>query len=654
MLALAAGYIFPLARAPFSAAFPANSPYTDLLISHLSNAAYLRDSLGEFGQWPLWNAQLFGGQPFAADPLAGMWYPPNWLLLVVPLMLGFNLLFWLHLAAGGLGVYLLLRAEGVGGWPALLAGACFAGTPKLIAHIGAGHVSLVAAVAWTPWLLLAVRRAARAAGWQNGATAGVVLALTFLADVRWAFYAGWLAVGYAAFAVWGNRSNYNKAARPQTAKTVAAAGKSDYSATKAMFGAAVTALLLAAPLALPLVEFVQHSRRAGLSLAEAGEFSLPPIYLLGLLIPNVGGFHEYMTYVGVIPLVLAAAGVGRHTAFWWATALVAAVVALGVNGPLYPVLFRMLPGLNLMRVPPRAWFLVALALCALAGHGAQRLRVEWLPELARRYGREVGPMAATRVVVALFVLAVLDLARIDGTLIEARPRPEVNEAAAWLGAQPGQFRVYSPSYSLPPGDGLEHLEGVDPLQLASAGDEIEAATGIAAEGYSVTVPPFATDDLAHEHSGARPDPARLGRLNVRYVAVEFDLDVPGLRLTQQFGQTRIYFNEADLGRAWMEAGGGGVEIGGWSPNRIELKATGPGRLVLSEIVYPGWRVWVDGLPAEIETQAGVLRAASLGAGEHTVVFEFRPMTVYVGLGLGLAGLGLWGTGWVYGLRKNRA
>ena len=38
--------------------------------------------------------------------------------------------------------------------PAFFGGVVFAGTPKLIAHLGAGHVTLVFAVAWTPWLLL--------------------------------------------------------------------------------------------------------------------------------------------------------------------------------------------------------------------------------------------------------------------------------------------------------------------------------------------------------------------------------------------------------------------------------------------------------------------------------------------------------------------
>ncbi len=62
----------------------------------------------------------------------------------------------------------------------------------------------------------------------------------------------------------------------------------------------------------------------------------------------------------------------------------------------------------------------------------------------------------------------------------------------------------------------------------------------------------------------------------------------------------------------------------WQPERIEADATGPGRVVLSEIDYPGWQVWVDGKPGLIEKYAGVLRSVKLGAGTHRVRFRISP------------------------------
>ena len=76
------------------------------------------------------------------------------------------------------------------------------------------------------------------------------------------------------------------------------------------------------------------------------------------------------------------------------------------------------------------------------------------------------------------------------------------------------------------------------------------------------------------------------------------------------------------------------------PNRITLKANGPGLLTLSEITYPGWRVVVDGQEAEMKTIAGILRGVELLEGEHQVEFIFRPLSVYLGLGFFIVGLSL--------------
>lgn len=272
---------------------------SDLLLTHLPNAVYIRESLVRYHQVPLWNGQIMSGQPFAADPLSGLWYPPNLALLVLPLPFGFNLLFALHLAWAGYGLFRFLRAESASLHVSFFGGLAFAGTPKLIAHLGAGHVSLVFAVAWTPWLLLAARQAAHEGGIKRGALAGAALAMVFLADVRWTFYAGLL-----AGALWLCRSLWPVGCRPSARRGVQAAST-----------AIVISLMLTAILSLPLVEFIRYSSRGALSLQDAAIYSLPLYpYLLGLIIPIPGVLHEWVTYIGIVPLALAAYGAIRHRA----------------------------------------------------------------------------------------------------------------------------------------------------------------------------------------------------------------------------------------------------------------------------------------------------------------------------------------------------
>ena len=96
--------------------------YSDILISHWPNAFYFKESLNTWGQIPLWNSMILSGMPFAGDPLSGIWYPPNWLTLITPIQLAFNLLFWLHLAWTGWGMYHWMKALGVGTAGSLIAG----------------------------------------------------------------------------------------------------------------------------------------------------------------------------------------------------------------------------------------------------------------------------------------------------------------------------------------------------------------------------------------------------------------------------------------------------------------------------------------------------------------------------------------------------
>jgi hypothetical protein len=215
------------------------------------------------------------------------------------------------------------------------------------------------------------------------------------------------------------------------------------------------------------------------------------------------------------------------------------------------------------------------------------------------------------------------------------------QLAAYLVKDQSQFRIYSPSFEL-----LQHVayyydlevaEGVDPLQLRSYVNYINNASGFVSEGYSVTVPELLPDEELR--SIFSPDPAVLGLLNIKYILVDFDMKPHnGLVLIEQIGGTRIYENLMVKPRAWVYTPGR-VDDGSirpvvdynWSPNHIKLNAEGPGRLVISEVNYPGWLARVDGDAVDIQTEADILRSIDLPPGEHQVEFVFRPMSLYIGV-----------------------
>jgi uncharacterized membrane protein YfhO len=60
-------------------------------------------------------------------------------------------------------------------------------------------------------------------------------------------------------------------------------------------------------------------------------------------------------------------------------------------------------------------------------------------------------------------------------------------------------------------------------------------------------------------------------------------------------------------------------------------------LVLSDMLYPGWRARIDRKPAPIYATNGLFRGIIVPSGVHTVEMLFRPTSLRLGLGgLGMA------------------
>jgi hypothetical protein len=69
---------------------------------------------------------------------------------------------------------------------------------------------------------------------------------------------------------------------------------------------------------------------------------------------------------------------------------------------------------------------------------------------------------------------------------------------------------------------------------------------------------------------------------------------------------------------------------------VQVSAPAFGWLVVSDVWYPGWRARVDGGAVPVLRADYLFRAVPLEAGEHQVVFSYRPLSFWLGLALGLA------------------
>jgi len=673
--------------------YPYLSEYSDITISHFPNLIFLRYWLNQ-GIFPFWSNTIFSGYPFAADPLAGLWYPPSWLLWVLPLPIGINWLMIAHLWFGGIGTFYLLRAFMISPFSAIMSGIAFELMPKLISHFGAGHMTLLFAVCWTPWLIIAAQKCIdKQKPGIKDYTTGFCLGMIMLADLRWGVIAATL---WIFFVLWMNIFHENLLP-VNFLNSSALAKKIKAPALHALWNG-LFAITLSAPVTIPLAEFVLLSTRKELSAHDRLIFALPAEKLLGLLFPDLAGYSEWQIYPGGLILLFSIfASITRweknNVKLFSLIALLSIAVSSGLIN-----FFTSLPIVNLVRVPARWMFLCGFSLCVLFGEGIDSLirrEHSHLKEKAQLiifsitafadiltvaiwvnndhvplefiWGASGLSIAAIIIILggkkvlspsllycSIAILMVIDLGCTD--LMQFRYRTSESvlteglETAKYLSQlDDGLYRIYSPSYSMPQQTAVkfsfELADGIDPMQLKTYSNIMRVATGTYTNKYSVTIPPFKEGNPAQDNRDAIPNYDLLGILNVKYILSEFDLHVDGTVLIEKLSNTRIYVNKFYRPRAWVQEenkklGEGITSVPTWvdrSPNQVSIIAEGPGLLVISELAYPGWNIKIDDDLVPIQTCGGYLRCLSLPEGSHDITMQFFPISVFAGLILGLFG-----------------
>jgi len=72
--------------------------------------------------------------------------------------------------------------------------------------------------------------------------------------------------------------------------------------------------------------------------------------------------------------------------------------------------------------------------------------------------------------------------------------------------------------------------------------------------------------------------------------------------------------------------------------KIMCRTVSPGWLFLSDVDYPGWRAWVDGEETVIHRADYIFRALFLPKGDHSIRFQYRPISFRAGLWMSIASL----------------
>jgi hypothetical protein len=370
LAALTALFFAPLVAQPGGTLYSAHS---DLLAHYLPAKHFLVESFRQTGDLPRWCPYSLGGLPFIHDPQVGAFYPPHWVLLLLPLDTLGAALSWLivaHLVVAGWGTYACARERGLDRGSALVAAIGFLFAGKWLLHLlAAGHYTTIG-IAWLPWTLFCMQRGLRqrSPAWTTGA--GVCFALVILGtQPQWAFYAGIFLMVWTVGA-WRDCKLQITNCKWQTEHSI-----SWMRLAVVGIWAAAIAVALTAVQWLPTMEAAALSTRGGGIASEdvLGGGLRALMFLVGpaltsepanIVWEDRGGF-------GLLWLVAAALAPVMCKERLRGRALVCAgLIVFGVGGA---VLVQWLPGFRLFRQPTRMLLIAALPVALLAGETTQAL-----------------------------------------------------------------------------------------------------------------------------------------------------------------------------------------------------------------------------------------------------------------------------------------
>lgn len=358
--------------------------WEDVIEQHYPNTVYTMSSL-KSGELPHWTPYVFGGMPYLADMQTGIFYPPNWILFLLQTVMepGGGAFIWfilLHILVFGLGIFFLARAFNFSVLIALYTAVALMFCGFISTHVI--HIIFLYVIAWFPFAFLFLKKTFETQRLKFLALGSLFFGISILGGyAQYTLFLSCILLLYtASFAL-------------ETWKT----SRKNALLVLIFFG---LFMILSAGLALiqllPTAELSAESVRTKMNWEESSRGALAFSSLLTLLAPKFYGwvsgsggspfwggegahlFWETACFIGILPLLIFLAGFpllrkNRFFILFSILALLALLLMLGGNGPLYYLVFHYVPGFGNFRLPGRFAIVFAFSVIMATGFILERL-----------------------------------------------------------------------------------------------------------------------------------------------------------------------------------------------------------------------------------------------------------------------------------------
>lgn len=483
----------------------------DLTTQFLPDALFFKESILN-GRFPVWNPWIFAGMPYLLDPQNFLWYPPNYVLLFLPLEIGFFLLLVGHLVFAG--VFMAKILGKLPQWAQILGVFLFTLSPKLMAFLEEGNWTLLVTATWLPflyWSLLNNRKR-----WT-----GVTLATLLINNINIAYYAT------IFFVLW-----FLFKRKP----------------LRELLFIVSFAMALSAPRWIPLALYGTLTVRSEQTEAPLPFWSwtkLVKSLTTPILIDHPELQNEEILFVGITPLIIAIVALTRilknwrknifgrwskEEKFWFVWIILVVLITVNVKTPLF-TLIKFLPGFTLLRITTRIWVFVPLGLS---------LFLPWW--LTRKW------IKAPWVVFLVVTLTIVEYLWFAHGLFARRHIVQnklPDRFYARITAEGAPVRAYCTTGCLDRLTAQTHrialLEGNNPVQLRSFVGYLEDAGGYRESSYHPILPPYTVFQQRPQ-----PNAQLLAETATKFVVSSYPLADPFFLQIDEQDDYRLYRNTAAI------------------------------------------------------------------------------------------------------------
>lgn len=576
----------------------------DLGRTYIPLFSFFKDSILHFHQIPLWRPEQLMGETFIGNPISALFYPGNLLFLVLPVNFSAVFYYFLHLVLAGIGTYFLAREKNINR-EASFAGAIFyALSIKVLMHITAGHITMVASFAYFPLLFLCTEKLIRKLKFKWLVTGAISLTFIYFNYPTIAYYSAIFIIVY-----WFLKTkNIPK-----------------------LLAVLLLTFGLSAIMFFPQLELSSLSNRSILTIEDVAipiwskerfvESLIYPYKILKSL------DHESLLYFGVVPTGLAFFGFlklkSKQKIILLLFGGLVLLYAAGTSTPFFALLYENVPFLSFNRVTTRVWFLVSFVIALLAASYLSKIKSKKM----------------IRLLIAIYIVET-GFIFYSKTLSNPVLNFKNDEIYRFLSTDKDFFRVYCTTYCFNPQliskYNLEVLHGETPIGQEDFINFLSYAGNYDWQKFSVIYPPYQVWQVSNP---PMPNSLLLGQANVKYVASTYQIDNSNFTFINKFESVYIYQNLDFQSRVRLLENDDQVSITNYSPNAITIKF--PPRnfsreLVISQSYYPGWIFLEKGQKFPVPKHDDVFQKVKIPPLAQEVTLKYAPTSYQLGKTITLA------------------